>query len=138
MRDNLHGLLKKQVKKHFNVSDSLNDQIDSFLETINHSYIKFEKDFEKLEDSLSKSSKETNEEIKKVNHSLKNEIEERKRIESKLTENLVCISRLNNYEAIISSVTQSVHQSLELNDVLEYAVDSISKNIESVKHVTIY
>ena len=138
MREDLHILLKKQLKKHFNGTISDSEDFDSFLETINDSYYKFEKDFEKLEDSLNRSTKETTEEIKKVNKNLKKEIDERKRIENKLTENLARISRLNNYEAIISSVTQSVHQSLELKDVLEYAVDSISKNIESVKHVTIY
>ena len=138
MRENYHGLLKKQLKEHFNGQNGHNKEFDEFLEIINDSYLKFEKEFEKLEDSLNRSTKETNEEIKKVNKDLKNEIVERKKIENKLTENLARISRLNKYEAIISSVTQSVHQSLELKDVLEYAVDSISKNIDSVKHVTIY
>ena len=44
----------------------------------------------------------------------------------------------NIYNEIVHSVTQSVHQSLNLHDVLDYAVDSISKNIESAMHTTIY
>jgi len=138
MKQDLHGLLKKQLKKHFNGSKIENKKFDSFLDTVNDSYNKFEKDFEKLEDSLDKSTKNTTDEIKKVNENLKKEIDERKRVENKLTENLERISKLNKYEAIISSITQSVHQSLDLKDVLEYAVDSISKNIDSVKNVTIY
>jgi len=47
-------------------------------------------------------------------------------------------AKKSRYENIISSITKSVHQSIDLKDVLEYAVDSINKNIECVKHVTIY
>jgi signal transduction histidine kinase/ActR/RegA family two-component response regulator len=48
------------------------------------------------------------------------------------------LSKKNRYETIISNVTQSVHQSINLQDVLENAVESISKHIDGVDHVAIY
>ncbi|MGE5444910.1 MAG: GAF domain-containing protein [Ignavibacteriales bacterium] len=48
------------------------------------------------------------------------------------------LSKKNRYETIISTVTQSVHQSINTQDVLENAVESMSKNIDGVDHVAIY
>jgi len=154
MNDNLHRLLKKQIKQHLKVkvTNDLPEDIDNFLSTINSTYYNFDKETKKLETTLHTKStdhrvsvedlehkiRERTAELEKLNLDLKNEIEERKRIETILTQNLVKTSKISNYEAIISSVTQSVHQSLNLKDVLEYAVDSISKNIDSVMHATIY
>ena len=161
MSKDLHGLLKKQIKEHFKIYGTSNipEEIDNFLSTINSTYLNFDKKTRDLEKTLTNKTDELEQtetdhrisvgdlelkihertlELEKLNHSLKNEIEERKRIESVLTKNLVKTSKISKYEAIISSVTQSVHQSLNLRDVLEYAVDSISKNIDSVMHATIY
>jgi len=44
----------------------------------------------------------------------------------------------NRYEKIISTVTQSVHRSINLQDVLENAVESISNNIDKADSVGIY
>jgi len=48
------------------------------------------------------------------------------------------LSKKNRYESIISAVTRSVHQSIDLQEVLENAVDALSKNMESVKNVSIF
>lgn len=63
---------------------------------------------------------------------------ERKRAEEALRETLFQLSRKNRYEAIISTVTRSVHQSINLQEVLENAVESMSRNIDKVQHVVIY
>lgn len=66
------------------------------------------------------------------------EITERKRAEEALQETLDQLSRKNRYETIISAVTRSVHQSTNLENVLENAVQSIAENIEKADSVSIY
>ncbi len=63
---------------------------------------------------------------------------ERRRAEAALRENFAQLSRKNRYEAIVSTVTRSVHRSIDLQEVLENAVDSLSENVEKVRHVLIY
>src|SRR3990170_5627503 len=48
------------------------------------------------------------------------------------------LSKKSRYETIISTVTRSVHQSIELQEVLENAVDAMSKNINGLEHVAIH
>jgi len=48
------------------------------------------------------------------------------------------LSKKSRYETIISTVTRSVHQSIELQEVLENAVEVMSKNIDGVENVSIY
>ncbi|MBI2485826.1 MAG: GAF domain-containing protein, partial [Deltaproteobacteria bacterium] len=48
------------------------------------------------------------------------------------------LSKKNRYETIISTVTRSVHQSINLQEVLENAVEAMSKNIDGADHVAIY
>ena len=48
------------------------------------------------------------------------------------------LSKKIHYEEIIKSVTRSVHQSINLQEVLENAVDSIKKNIGSVNDAIIF
>jgi PAS domain S-box-containing protein len=64
--------------------------------------------------------------------------EELRRRGEVLRENLDQLSKKNRYETIISNVTQSVHKSINLQDVLENAVQSLSKNIDRVDYVAIY
>src|SRR5579884_1121777 len=64
--------------------------------------------------------------------------EELRRNERTLSANLDKLSKKSRYEAIISTVTRSVHQSIKLQDVLENAVESISNNINTVDNVGIY
>jgi diguanylate cyclase (GGDEF)-like protein len=61
-----------------------------------------------------------------------------KQAEQALEETLVQLSKKSRYEGIISTVTRSIHQSLNLQEVLENAVDAMSKNINGVNNVSIY
>ncbi|MCH8029674.1 MAG: PAS domain S-box protein [Candidatus Dadabacteria bacterium] len=63
---------------------------------------------------------------------------ERKEVEEALKENLSELEKKNRYEKIISTVTRSVHQSINLDDVLENAAGAMSGNIENAEHVAIY
>ncbi|MEQ9619758.1 MAG: PAS domain S-box protein [Deltaproteobacteria bacterium] len=77
-------------------------------------------------------------ELVELNKKLKSEIEVRKKAEDALRSNVEQLSRKNRYEEIISTVTRIVHQSLDLNEVLENAVDVISKNVENASVVMTY
>lgn len=63
---------------------------------------------------------------------------EREQSEKRLKKSFVQLSKTNRYESIINSVTQSVHKSLNLQDVMENALDSMSQNIEGAKNIAIY
>jgi len=65
-------------------------------------------------------------------------ITERKLVEETLKENLAQLSKKNRYETVISTVTRSVHRSIDLHDVLENAVETMSKNIDGIDYVSIY
>ncbi len=66
------------------------------------------------------------------------DITERKSVEKTLRVTLDQLSKMNRYESIISAVTRIVHKSIDLQEVLENAVEALSKNIDKVKHVSIY
>jgi len=63
---------------------------------------------------------------------------ERKRAEKDLQESLSQLEKKNRYETIIGSVTRAVHQSINLEEVIENAVDSMSNNIDGADYVSIY
>lgn len=63
---------------------------------------------------------------------------ERKRAEDTLRESLVQLSKKNRYETIINTVTRSVHQSINIQDVFENAVQALSENINRADSVTMY
>ena len=65
-------------------------------------------------------------------------LEEMKKREEDLKQTLTQLSKKNRYESIISAVTQNVHKTINLQDVLENAVDAMSKNIDNVNNVSIY
>lgn len=48
------------------------------------------------------------------------------------------LSKKNRYETIMSTVLRSVHTSINLQDVLENAVDAMSKNIDQANIIAIY
>ncbi len=48
------------------------------------------------------------------------------------------LTKKNRYETIISTVTQSVHKSINLQDVLENAVEAMSRNIDGIDSVSIF
>ena len=66
------------------------------------------------------------------------DITKRKRAEEALKESFAQLSKKNRYETIVRTVTQSVHKSINLEDVLENAVDTLSKNVETAAKVGIY
>jgi len=66
------------------------------------------------------------------------EIAERKRAEEALRESHAQLSKKNRYESIVSKVTRSVHQSINLREVLENAVEEMIKNMDKVEQVSIY
>ncbi len=66
------------------------------------------------------------------------DITERKQAEEMLRENLAQLAKKNRYETIISTVTRSVHQSINLKDVLENAVEAMSENINGADNIAIY
>jgi len=63
---------------------------------------------------------------------------ERKRADKALRESFALLSKKNRYETIISTVTRAVHQSINLEEVLENAVEAMNKNIEEAEHIAIY
>ena len=48
------------------------------------------------------------------------------------------LSRKNRYQEIISVVTQNVHQSIDLQTVLDNSIEAMRKNIDKLDIVTIY
>jgi PAS domain S-box-containing protein len=66
------------------------------------------------------------------------DITERKQAEKALGESLAQLSKKNRYETIISTVTRSVHKSINLQNVMENAVEAMSKDIDGMDNVGIY
>jgi diguanylate cyclase (GGDEF)-like protein/PAS domain S-box-containing protein len=58
--------------------------------------------------------------------------------EKKIKKNLEELSKKSKYESSISRITRSVHQSIDLQEVMEHAVASIRKNIDLVDAIAIY
>jgi two-component sensor histidine kinase len=46
--------------------------------------------------------------------------------------------KINRYEKTVRIITQKVHGSLNLNDVIDSAVDTMSKHVENAQNVSIY
>ncbi|HEX3034237.1 MAG TPA: sigma 54-interacting transcriptional regulator [Thermodesulfobacteriota bacterium] len=63
---------------------------------------------------------------------------ERRRAEDALQDNLAQLAKKNRYETIISTITRAVHQSINLQDVLENAAEAMNKNIDKADNVSIY
>ncbi len=131
---NIHSLLRRQLKKQFGSPEPPDRELEEFLSMINDAYWEFDSDREMLERSLDLSSQE----LAKANESLQAETQERKRAEEALKENFAQIEKKSRYETIINLVIASIHQSIDLQEVLENAVDVMSKNIEGVDNISIY
>lgn len=63
---------------------------------------------------------------------------EARRREEELKGHVEQLSRKNRYESIILAVTESIHRSLDLQEVFENAVDAINKNVEGASNVVIF
>jgi len=55
-----------------------------------------------------------------------------------LSDNLEQLEKKNKYETIIGSITRSVHQSIDLQEVLDNAIESMFVNLDHSEHVSIY
>ncbi|MGH7792330.1 MAG: GAF domain-containing protein, partial [Thermodesulfobacteriota bacterium] len=69
---------------------------------------------------------------------LKKEIFERKRVQEALEDSFAQLERRDRYEKIISTVIRSIHKSIQLEEILENTVESMSKNMEGVDNVSIH
>lgn len=58
--------------------------------------------------------------------------------EKELKEKVEQLSKKNRYESIIRAVTESLHQSLDLEEVFDNAVDALNKNVEGAENVVIF
>ena len=61
-----------------------------------------------------------------------------KKSEESLKKNYDQLSKKIRYEEIVSAVTSSVHRSIDLNEVLQNAAESLSNNVDNSDHVAIY
>lgn len=48
------------------------------------------------------------------------------------------LSKKNRYQSVISNVTQNVHSSIDVQEVVDNAIDSLYNNIENVSSISIY
>jgi len=63
---------------------------------------------------------------------------ERKSTEALLKHTIARLSKMNRFENIVSTVTRLVHQSIDIQEVLENSVSSLKENIEGADIVMIY
>ncbi len=63
---------------------------------------------------------------------------DRKSAEKELEDKIEQLSKKNRYESIIRAVTESVHKSLDLNEVFDNAVEALNKNVEGATNVVIF
>lgn len=96
-KDNLHRLLKRQLKEHSLNTDELPENIRQFLDAVNSAYKDFEKDLEHTEHIL----KESSQELFKKNKELNQLNTEQEKIIEEKTRDLIGITRnLQNAEKI--------------------------------------
>ena len=96
-KDNLHRLLKRQLKEHSLNTDELPENIRQFLVAVNSAYKDFEKDLEHTEHILKESSQELFKKNKELN--ILNS-EQEKIIESKTLDLIGITNNLQNAEKI--------------------------------------
>ncbi|MGH7849812.1 MAG: PAS domain S-box protein, partial [Thermodesulfobacteriota bacterium] len=61
-----------------------------------------------------------------------------KKSEEDVKQKLGELSKKKSYEEIIGTITRSVHRSIDIQEVLENAVDAMNKNLENADYVAIY
>ncbi|MEW6146222.1 MAG: PAS domain S-box protein [Thermodesulfobacteriota bacterium] len=58
--------------------------------------------------------------------------------EERLKNTLEDLAKLNRYETVINIVTQAVHKTIDLQMVMENAVEALSRNMDAVNNICIY
>ncbi len=66
------------------------------------------------------------------------DITESRKREEDLSRHVELLSKKNRYESIVRAVTESLHKSLDLQEVFENAVDALNKNVEGASNVVIF
>ncbi len=113
-KENLHRQLKRQLNKHF--SDDFiakNENVQHFIEVVNHSYFNFEKDVELFEQS----SRLNDIEYYEINKKLKVELEKKENIQTKLIQS---IKQLNNNEIKLDKDDNLIDLLNVLNKEIEF------------------
>ena len=72
------------------------------------------------------------------NKTKKELIEEIKKLQKKISEDVFTTSERSKYQSFDQEITQTIHKSLDLQDVLENAADVLIKRIDTVEMLTIY
>lgn len=93
---------------------------------------------DKAREQLEEAVEERTSDLTNVNQKLQTEIEIRTKTENTLKKNFDQISKKNRYQEIISEVTQSVHESIDLQTVLDNSILALIKNIDKVDFAAIY
>jgi PAS domain S-box-containing protein len=97
-----------------------------------------EEELQKVYNDLEIRVQERTLELAKTNETLQAEIVEHKWADEALKESFAQLSKQNRYETIISTITRSVHRSINLQDVLENAVEAVKQNVNGSDYVGIY
>lgn len=66
------------------------------------------------------------------------DITESRKREEELREHVEQLSKKNRYESIVQAITESVHKSLDLQEVFENAAEALNKNVEGASNVVIF
>lgn len=66
------------------------------------------------------------------------DVTDAKKREEELRDHVEQLSKKKRYEEIIGTITRSVHSSIDLQNVLENAMDAMNKNIDGTDNVSIY
>jgi len=66
------------------------------------------------------------------------DLTKRRQAEENLKESHIQLSKKSKYERIVSTIIQSIHKSGNLRDVLESAVESMSKNVDRANFCSFY
>ena len=90
-RENLHRLLKRQIKEHFGSVDQIPKGLENFFSAVNEAYVDYDKDLAHTENILKLSSQElfkANKELKGLNEKNVKIIEDKTRDLRRTTQNL--------------------------------------------------
>ncbi|MFQ5787007.1 MAG: ATP-binding protein [Thermodesulfobacteriota bacterium] len=101
---------------------------------LKHEEEELKRQYDHLEELVQKLTAE----LQTVNEKLELEIIKSKRAEEALNENLFKLAKKNQYESIINIITRSVHQSINLQEVLENACETMNKNMDGVENISIH